>query len=145
MAQLWRTIPPFAKSSPAAQAGDILIENLPHSPSTYTFVDQCAGAGGPSPIVEPRLNEKLRARGEKPAKFVLTDLWPHLKEWDAAVKKSDGNLGYVSEPVDATKAFRIAEKGKRECRTFNLCFHHFDDGPAGKVLRSAVETADAFV
>jgi hypothetical protein len=42
-------------------------------------------------------------------------------------------------------AKKLAGPGEKECRIFNLCFHHFDDPAAGAVLRGAVESADAFV
>jgi hypothetical protein len=54
------------------------------------------------------------------------------------------NISYIKEPVDATKARKLAEKAQKECRIFNLCFHHFDDPDAKTVLRSAVDSADAF-
>ncbi|GIK06671.1 hypothetical protein Aspvir_002321 [Aspergillus viridinutans] len=38
-----------------------------------------------------------------------------------------------------------AHSDEAECRLFNLCFHHFDDPAAAKVLRSAIQSSDAFV
>lgn len=142
LAQMWKTNA-SAKGSPAAQACDLLIENLPDA-SSFTFIDSCAGAGGPTPQLEARLNEKLAAQGKAPVQFILTDLYPHLSAWKSIVKKSD-NISYIEEPVDATVAKKLAGPGEKECRIFNLCFHHFDDPAAGAVLRGAVESADAFV
>lgn len=94
--------------------------------------------------MEVTLNQKLHSKGQGPVQFILTDLFPAVSAWKAIAKQSD-NISYIDEPVDATKALRLAEPGKKECRIFNLCFHHFDDPAAKTVLRSAVESADAFV
>lgn len=134
------------RGSPAFQAAKILIDQLGGLRKTaeYTIIDSCAGAGGPTPIIEPRLNEQLRAAGLNSVRFVLTDLWPDLKAWKDITWKSE-NISYIEEPIDATNAVRLSGPEKKECRVYNLCFHHFDDAAAEKVLLSAVETSDAFV
>lgn len=143
LAQMWKTHAPGSKGSPAAQACDLLIDNLPDA-SSFTYIDACAGAGGPTPQLEARLNEKLAAQGRSPVKFILTDLYPHLSAWKSIVKRSD-NISYIEEPIDATSAQKVAGPNEKECRMFNLCFHHFDDPAAAAVLKSAIESADAFV
>lgn len=139
---MWRTKGPGRTSSTAAQACDILVEHLP-DPSSFTFIDACAGAGGPTPILEASLNEKLEARGQRPVPFILADLYPDFAAWRKIVAKSE-NITYVEVPVDATKATRYSTSDRKECRMFNLCFHHFEDEAASAVLRSAVASADAF-
>ncbi|KAL6718204.1 hypothetical protein ACLMJK_004292 [Lecanora helva] len=131
--------------SPAVQACNLLISQLGGLANTskYTFVDACAGAGGPTPLIEQHMNEKLKSAGLNTVRFILTDLWPDLKAWKDICKKE--HIEYVEQPIDATKAVRVAGENGRECRMFNLSFHHFDDAAAGKVLLSAVESADAFV
>ena len=142
LAQMWKT-QWSKKGSPASQACDLIFENL-DDVTNFTFVDACAGTGGPTPLVEARLNQALRSQGEAPAPFILTDLYPDLNAWNSIVRKSE-NISYIEEPVDATKARRLAAPGRKECRTFNLCFHHFDDPAAKAVLRSAVQEADALM
>jgi hypothetical protein len=134
------------KGSPAAQACDILLQRLGglRRASQYSFVDSCAGAGGPTPLFEALMNSRLQSAGFPPVRFVLTDLWPDLKAWEAITKRS-ANVTAIKKPVDATRPSRLAEPGKKECRIFNLCFHHFKDAAAEKVLRSAVESNDAFM
>jgi hypothetical protein len=90
------------------------------------------------------MNSRLTASGHKPVDFVLTDLWPDIKAWEQIAKRSK-NITYIKEPIDATKPRRLAKPGTKECRIFNLCFHHFDDPAAEKVLASAVQSADAFM
>jgi hypothetical protein len=98
---------------------------------------------GLHPSFEPRLNEQLRSAGLNSVRFKLTDLWPDLKAWKEIASTSE-NISYVEEPVDATKAKRLSGD-KKECRLYNLCFHHFDDAAAEQVLSSAVESSDAFL
>ncbi|KAL6716887.1 hypothetical protein ACLMJK_004799 [Lecanora helva] len=141
LAQMWKT-QSSKKGSPAEQACDIIFENI-DDVSNFTFIDACAGAGGPTPLMEARLNQVLKAQGKAPAPFILTDLYPDLNAWKSIVKKSE-NISYFEKPIDATKAQRLAAPNRKEARTYNLCFHHFDDPAAKKVLRSAVEEADAF-
>ena len=142
LAQMWKT-QSSKKGSPASQACDIIFENM-DDVANFTFIDACAGAGGPTPLLEARLNQILRSQSKAPAPFILTDLYPDLNAWKSIVKKSE-NISYIEKPIDATKARRLAAPGRKECRTFNLCFHHFDDPAAKAVLRSAVQEADAFV
>ena len=132
--------------SPAIQACRVLLDQLggAKNASKYTFVDACAGAGGPTPLIEPRMNEELRSAGLPSVKFVLTDLWPDIKAWKEITSRSE-NIRYIEQPIDATKAARLSGPNEKECRMFNLSFHHFDDVAAEKVLTSAVQSADAFV
>lgn len=129
--------------TPASFACDVLLAHIADL-SAYVLVDPCAGAGGPIPIMEPALNAKLAERGRPPVRFVLSDLWPAVERWEVIAKRS-ANISFVAEPRDATKVARTAGEREKECRVFNLCFHHFDNGVAELVLRSAVESADAFV
>lgn len=94
--------------------------------------------------MEATLNAKLKQRGEGPVQFILTDLYPSLEKWATMAKRS-AHISYIDGPVDATRAPRLAAPGKKECRIFNLCFHHFDEPEAATVLRSAAREADAFV
>ena len=141
--QMWRTRAPGTKDSPAVQVCDLLLHHLPNLAS-FTFIDSCAGGGGPIPIMEATLNAKLKQRGEGPVQFILTDLYPSLEKWATMAKRS-AHISYIDGPVDATRAPRLAAPGKKECRIFNLCFHHFDESEAATVLRSAAREADAFV
>jgi hypothetical protein len=133
-------------------------------------VDFAAGAGGPTPFIEQRLNALLTHSGDSNAQqvagsylsslqnanaesskqaqgvnFVLTDLHPHIPEWTEAAKKSD-NLSYVIHPVDAADApTDLAGKdGRKVFRLYNLAFHHFDDDLASDILKNTLETADGF-
>lgn len=145
LARMWRASN-SSRGSPAVQVAQLMLSALggPATAAQFTFVDACAGAGGPTPALEPALNAALVAAGETPVDFVLTDLWPDIAAWAAIVKRS-AHISYVTEPVDATKPRRLAAPGARECRIFNLCFHHFDDPAAQQVLASAVQSTDAFM
>lgn len=157
---------PFLQaSSPAALVASTLRRVLPGKDNVtkYTFVDFCAGAGGPTPEVERILNAQLLEESEfaaeggerkrnaheraGPVQFVLTDLHPHLDAWTTAAKKSE-NLTFIAKSVDAANAPRALlgndEGEKKVFRLFNLAFHHFDDPLAAEILRNTLETADGF-
>ena len=151
-------LPLIQTASPAQLVASVLSSQLPSKRTQYTYVDFCAGAGGPTPTIEQHFNEQLRSSAIKPdsgkrtsngyhgaVDFILTDLHPHLEAWKVAAAKSD-NLGYITESVDAANAPKdlIKKDGKKVFRLFNLAFHHFDDTLAQKILRNSAETADGF-
>jgi len=162
--------PLLQKASPARLVATTLYQNLSDNIMNYTYVDFCAGAGGPTPFIEKDLNAQLSARissspssaNSKPndpiprsprtavpstdaVKFVLTDLHPHIPDWTEASKRSE-NLTFVSEPVDAANApaHLNGQEGKKIFRLYNLAFHHFDDNLGSDILRNTLETADGF-
>ncbi|KAK5699638.1 hypothetical protein LTR97_005767 [Elasticomyces elasticus] len=144
LARLWQVKSSDGNSLAIAACNVLLrvlggIDNV----AEYTIVDACSGAGGPTPFFEKYINKQLEASGHNPASFVLTDWAPYVERWQKLSEESP-NISYISEPIDAADAKRIAAPGKKECRIFNLCFHHFDDPAAAKILRSAIEEADAF-
>ncbi|KFZ02524.1 hypothetical protein V500_00146 [Pseudogymnoascus sp. VKM F-4518 (FW-2643)] len=155
-------MPIMQKHSPAQVVSRILYNTLDKSVTEYTYVDFCAGAGGPTPCIERELNQKLaktkpspehtgppavHVNGEpnEPVQFVMTDLHPHIAEWKEACIKSK-NLTFVSKPVDTTNAPAdlILDDGKKVFRMFNLAFHHFDDNLGRDILKNTLETSDGF-
>ncbi|KAL2871174.1 uncharacterized protein BJX67DRAFT_377777 [Aspergillus lucknowensis] len=144
LTQLWNLrVPLWSHGSLATQACAVIQEHL-RDPSSYTIVDICAGAGGPTPLIELEINRKLEVQGKEGVRFILTDLFPPVREW-ARIAKMQPQIAYRAEGVDARDVGRLAEAGSRECRIFNICFHHFDDGDAVGILRSALQSADAFM
>ncbi|KOC13628.1 hypothetical protein AFLA70_114g002930 [Aspergillus flavus AF70] len=144
LTRVWNLhIPPFSNAPPAGVAADLILGHI-KDPDSFTFVDLCAGAGGPTGTLEHVLNAKLRAEGKSAARFVLTDLHPRVEEWSAISRRRE-NISFVSEPMDAAKCERVAPTNRKECRIFNLCFHHFDDLLASTILRKATESADSFI
>lgn len=140
------SLPFFQVLSPARVVAQLLIRELGSSLSQYTFVDFCAGAGGPTPSIEREVNGHLRSKNEKPVDFVLTDIHPNVASWDNFAKKND-HITYVAESVDASKAPpSLTERGdgKKLMRLFNLAFHHFDDNLATDIFRDAIKTNQAF-
>ncbi|KAL4810672.1 hypothetical protein BDV18DRAFT_155284 [Aspergillus unguis] len=140
LSQLWNLrVPLWSRGSIATQACAVIREHLSADllPS-YTIVDVCAGAGGPTPFIEAELNKNA----ERPTRFVLTDLFPPVDVWTRIAKKQP-NVEFVGESVDARNIKRLS--GGKECRMFNICFHHFDDADARGILKSAMDEADAFI
>lgn len=140
-------VPAIQKESPAQLVSSILARVLGNDTTSYTFVDFAAGAGGPTPCIESELNRRLQAESRPPVKFLLTDLHPHVKAWQAVSKKSH-HLDYVAEPVDAANASKSLQtqhqRGKKFFRMFNLAFHHFDDELASRILADTLKTSDGF-
>ncbi|KAG9231197.1 hypothetical protein BJ875DRAFT_127821 [Amylocarpus encephaloides] len=161
--------PILQKVSPARLVASTLYDVLGEEIEKYTYVDFCAGAGGPTPFIEKDLNAQLSSASSKKSpsdktrpkrrsrtaaqskgggdgvKFVLTDLHPHIPDWTEASKQSD-NLSFVSESVDASNApASLNRDGKRKIfRLYNLAFHHFDKELGSAILRNTLETADGF-
>lgn len=142
LARLWQ----IKSSRGHSLACNIPLERLGSisSAAEYTFVDSCAGGGGPTPYFEKYIKKELEACGHTSVRFVLTYWALYVQAWEALAAQS-ANISYVPEPIDASKAVRIVELDRKKCWFFNLCFHHFDDLQAEEVLRSAVETADTFL
>jgi hypothetical protein len=165
-------VPILQKASPAQLVASTLSRTLSDTVTSYTYVDFCAGAGGPTPFIEKDLNAQLssptptspfisnvRGNGLTPrsprtlnsakdngaVKFVLTDLHPHIPDWTEASKRSQ-NLSFVSEPVDAANAPASlnGQEGKKIFRLYNLAFHHFEDKLGLAILKNTIETADGF-
>ncbi|KAI9684972.1 MAG: hypothetical protein M1820_010864 [Bogoriella megaspora] len=145
LSRMWQTSNTRG-GSPAQHAATILLSSLggAKAASQYTFIDACAGSGGPTPMLEPAINSVLRREGQKEVDFVLTDIRPDLERWEEISKKSQ-HVSFIREPVDALTSGRLVKDGMKECRLFHLCFHHFDDPEARRVLSSCVRSGDAFI
>jgi hypothetical protein len=121
-------VPLLQSAAASSTFASTLRSLLGPSLTSYTFVDFCSGAGGPTPSVEQSINLKLRGNaewsknkstsndielvrlngvGKEPidasVDFVLTDIHPHLEAWEKAAKRSD-HLRFVREGVDAGNA-----------------------------------------
>ncbi|CCU74389.1 unnamed protein product [Blumeria hordei] len=150
-------VPLLQSSSPAQLVASTLHRVVGADIRNYTIVDFCAGAGGPTPVIEHDLNQKLDSapreshsndrdsKGGQDVQFVLTDLHPHIQAWTKIAKRSK-NITFISEPVDATNApaTLTGTQGKKVFRMYNLGFHHFDDGLASQILRNTLENSDGF-
>ncbi|KAJ9364839.1 hypothetical protein C8Q69DRAFT_486489 [Paecilomyces variotii] len=134
---LWNFRIPAVRHTAAEAAANIILENLPDA-SLYTFVDPCAGAGGPIPAIEKALGTEYRHS----VQFILADIKPRVEEWKA-IKKEQKNISFIQDSVDAAELGKVTS-GK-ECRIFNISFHHFNDASAKKVLHSAMQFTDAYI
>ncbi|KAL0934178.1 uncharacterized protein CTRU02_210977 [Colletotrichum truncatum] len=140
--------PVLQTASPARIAAQILQHTLGSRLASYTFIDFCAGSGGPTPAIERAVNRHLTTQKQPNVNFVLTDLYPNPESWARAAAKSD-HIGYEPKSVDAANAPRdllasYGDNGKKVFRLFNLAFHHFDDPLATAILKNTLETSDGF-
>lgn len=146
LTRAWMSQTPLQKLSPANMASSILIRELGPSLPSYTFIDFCAGGGGPTPALERSINAHLRDQKKPPVDFVLTDLHPNIEAWER-IAAENPRITYEREGVDASCApERLVRRGdgKRVIRLFNLAFHHFDDSLATEILKDTVETSQGF-
>ncbi|KAK8170921.1 hypothetical protein BKA80DRAFT_339011 [Phyllosticta citrichinensis] len=154
-------LPFIQQKSPAELAAAVILEALDDfadpDESGLTVVDFCSGSGGPVPIIEKIVNRRRKERRLSPVSFLMTDLSPHVGAWETASAKSS-HLSFVPDAVDAThppssviNAFASPEELSSNAgpkryvfRLYCLCFHHFSDPMARKVLASTLDTADGF-
>lgn len=119
-------VPPFQRFLAASGATEVL--------------DLCAGAAGPATI----LASEMRAGGQPPPRFLLTDLYPQMDAWEAARAEHPGDIDFVQEPVDATRIPEHLAKGR--ARAIINAFHHFPPDIARELLADAVRgSAGIFV
>jgi len=113
------------------------------------------------PLIEKLVNHGRKTSGKNPISFRLSDIHPNLDAWMDHAALSD-HLSFVPQPVDASNppfsvissstsgdkeaAFDAGyvSNGSKICRLFCLAFHHFDDETAKRVIKSTLETSDAF-
>ncbi|MEW5742602.1 MAG: class I SAM-dependent methyltransferase [Myxococcota bacterium] len=101
---------------------------------TSEVLDLCAGAGGPAAV----FSEALARRGV-PAHFLLTDLFPQVRHWEALRRERPGQIDFAPEPVDATSI--PPSLGAGRARAIINALHHFPPTLARQVLRGACENA----
>ncbi|KAK4902620.1 hypothetical protein LTR27_000558 [Elasticomyces elasticus] len=163
-AQWTKKLPFIQKQAPAELAADAVLSAINSlddiETAEWTVIDFCSGAGGPIPFIETLVNDSRRLEGKKPIQFRLSDLHPNIDAWMRHAALSE-NLSFVPQPVDASyppfsvisattpgdkKAALNAgyESKSKVFRLFCLSFHHFDDATARRVLKSTLETSDAF-
>lgn len=164
-AQWTRRLPFLQQQSPAELAADAIddalrsIEDI--NTANWTIIDFCSGAGGPVPLMESLVNHARKEHNLKPIPFELSDIEPNLDAWMEHSSLSE-HLSFLPNPVDASHppfsvissttsgvqdaAFKqgYQSNGSKVFRLFCLSFHHFDDNTARKVLKSTLETSDAF-
>jgi hypothetical protein len=165
-------LPILQTAAPASLAAQTLQRLLGPLVARYTYVDFCAGAGGPTSFVEQELNARLAeplnggSKDPEQVDFVVTDIAPHLPAWTAAAAKSP-HLHYVPGSVNAAAApddllekvtlsplasaddaeaaqARARLRARKPFRLFFLAFHHFPDPLARAILKDTLATADGF-
>ncbi|KAM0322306.1 hypothetical protein ACHAQA_009595 [Verticillium albo-atrum] len=153
--------PGLQPASPARLAADLLERHLGLAAlPAHTFIDFCAGAGGPTPTIERILNRRLAAADLPATTFVLTDLHPNPDSWSRAAAAATSSSGqrrllYESAPIDAAAAPpsllarhaappRPGHPKKHLFRLFNLAFHHFPDPLARRILADTLRTSHGF-
>ncbi|RKK16558.1 hypothetical protein BFJ66_g5546 [Fusarium oxysporum f. sp. cepae] len=144
LTRAWLSNTPLQSQSPASLSAQVLIKQLNTSLPDYTYIDFCAGGGGPTPSIARTVNAHLQSQESDPVRFILTDLHPNVEAWEQVAQKNP-LLTYERNSVDAASAPEYLvkrEDGTKPFRLFNLAFHHFDDDLAKDILRDTVETSE---
>ena len=115
----------FRVVKPYACAAPLLAEGLDHA-ATDRIVDLCSGAGAP-------VLSLIASRRIAPSTVTLTDLFPNVSAFRAAVAAGGGVVASVETPVDAANVPFDLEG----LRTLFTAFHHFPPLQAGRVLADA--------
>lgn len=107
-----------------------LLRDIMRRSGSADIVDLCSGGGGPAAAVR----DALAAEGVT-VRFTLTDKFPNVGAFRRLANGNGGGIGYVADPVDATRVPRELSG----VRTMFNAFHHFHPRDAKSVLRCAVE------
>lgn len=99
-------------------------------------LDLCAGAGGPAAVLA-----RAMARAGRETHFLMSDLFPHVAEWEALRAEQPGRLDFEPSPVDATAIPPALGAGR--ARVIINALHHFPPPLAKAVLRGACQGAPA--
>jgi hypothetical protein len=118
----------FRVFRPYVHAAPVLAEGL-RATGDERIVDLCSGAGAPLLSVV----EALETDEAASVSVVLTDLFPNLEAFRAAVEQGRGRVECVEDPVDATSVPAELDG----FRTMFTAFHHFEPEQATRVLRDA--------
>jgi len=157
-AQWTRKLPLIQETAPAELAARLIhafLDDFPDIDSEQYFViDFCSGAGGPTPLIEKSVNTSRAQSGHQPIPFRLSDFHPNLDAWMPLATHS-ANLSFIPQPVDATdtshapplvvsktSSSATSSGDHKSIHLYSLSFHHFDDGDAGKIMKSTLATAD---
>ena len=107
-----------------------LCELLDESGATEVL-DLASGAGGPAQV----LVEEMQAAKRVSPRFLLTDLQPHVEEWELLKDLYPEAIDFVPDPVDATKIPGELSAGRVQLVINAL--HHFPPALARDVLLGA--------
>lgn len=94
------------------------------------IIDLCSGSGGPMPEVAKLLEEK---HGIKDVSITLTDLYPNEKMAKQINGQSDGQLSYLTTPVNAAHL----DTKQQGLRTMVCSMHHMRPEIAHDILKDA--------
>lgn len=120
----------FRVFKPYACSAQLLAEGLEGAASDR-IVDLCSGAG--APVLSVLASGALNTHS-----VTLTDLYPNVTAFRAAVAAGGGLITCVETPVDATDV----PANLKGFRTLFTAFHHFPPAQAERVLANAQKNGE---
>ena len=108
----------------------LIIEGLNKTNSSQ-IIDLCSGGGG----AIRQIQEGIKRQSGKDIKIILTDKFPNKSAFEFLAEKTNGNISFSDQSIDATgvPATMVG------FRTIFSGFHHFDTRMAKAVLKNTVE------
>ena len=96
-------VPVLQKASPAQLVASTLYRTLADDVTNYTYVDFCAGAGGPTPFIEKDLNAQLSSHTPvspytaslNASKAALTPRSPHAATSPRTLTPDNGAVQFI--------------------------------------------------
>jgi hypothetical protein len=108
----------------------IIAEGL-NKTNENCIIELCSGGGGPVETMQKKLFSLLNRK----IKIILTDKYPNVSTYEYIKTKTNGDIDYISDSVDATKVHGEI-KG---FRTMFTAFHHFKPEEVIAILKNAVD------
>jgi hypothetical protein len=105
------------------------INEILYKSKMNRIVDMCSGGGGAIEAIYKSLLKK------KPTlEIILTDLYPNIGSFELLKSRTNGQIEYCHEPVNATRM----PSNLNGVRTMFSAFHHFSPGKAKEILLNAI-------
>jgi hypothetical protein len=108
----------------------LIVEGMQRT-NTNRMIDLCSGGGGAVEVIHQQLKEQVKNN----IQITLTDKFPNVEAFQFIQEKSNGEISYTAQPVDAMKVPSTLSG----FRTMFTAFHHFNPNHAKQVLRNAVD------
>ena len=116
-----------------------LIARLLTSAETNKIVDLCSGGSGPWEHLKNDVDGLRSTDGDDPVALTLTDLYPNIKAFQAAVRQLGPKVEFQATPVDARRVPAELDG----VRTMFSAFHHLPPTVARAVLADAASSRQA--
>lgn len=110
-----------------------LVARLLKSAGTNRIVDLCSGGSGPWEYLKNEIDDLRHLDDAEPVALTLTDRYPNVEAFQAAVQRLGSDVDFRAESIDA----RQVSGDLPGVRTIFSAFHHLNPTDAQAVLADA--------